>query len=389
LRTFAWKRLRLAPFLGNPGDGRIYPQIPAADLLWALLCGRIVREGSHRGVEALVATAGRALGVSRAFGDDALAYFTDRLALARLRETLAGIARRAKRNKAFTDRRLIGIAIDGSKAGRFDEPCCDLCVPIYDAKHEVVGYQHQLSMASIVGGALTLPVDIEPYREKDSELGASKRLLVRVLKGLGKRFADYVVVDALYAGAPFIELVGRCTLRVIARLKDNLPLLYEAAKKRFESRPATHTFEHEGDRIELWDAADFDPWDGLSWKTVRVIRYRQHKPDGTVVEAYWLTDFTQAEASGEEIFRCAKSRWQVENEGFNDAKNRYGLEHTCHHTKQGVLAGWLISLLAIAIERLFRMRFLRRGGRPALSAIALIRILRYASAPRPRCLDTG
>ncbi len=27
----------------------------------------------------------------------------------------------------------------------------------------------------------------------------------------------------------------------------------------------------------------------------------------------------------------AKSRWEIENQGFNDAKNRYGFEHICHH----------------------------------------------------------
>lgn len=391
LRAFAWKRLRLASFFERPGDGRVYPQIPASDLMWGLVCGQVLREGSHRGVEMLAAQARRALSLSGSFGDDALSYFTDRLSLATLRTSLAGLARRAKRNKAFADRRLIGIALDGSKLSYFSKPCCELCVPIYNAKHEIVGYHHQVSMAAIVGGKLSLPVDVEPYGQRDSELGASKRLLTRVVKALGKRFADYVVVDALYAGAPFLHLVGRLGKRVVARLRDNLPNLANEAKKRFESMRPTCTFKHGEDRVELWDSSDFDPWDGLGWKTVRVIRYRQYKPDGDVVEASWLTDFTRAEASGEEIFLCAKSRWQIENEGFNDAKSRYGFEHTSRHTKQGVIAGWLISLLAITIERLFRVRFLCRGGRPVLSAIALLRIIRYTPGPqpRPRQLDTG
>lgn len=369
----------------------MYPQIPASDLMWGLVCGQILREGSHRGVEALAAQAWRSLGLRESFGDDALAYFTDRLSLATPRTALANLVRRAKRNKAFADRRLIGIALDGSTLSCFSEPCCELCVPFFDAKQEIVGYHHQVSMAAIVGGKLSLPVDVEPYREHDSELAASKRLLTRVVKALGNRFADYVVVDALYAGAPFLHLVGRLGMRVVARLKDNIPNLANEAKKRFESMRSTCTFKYGDDRVELWDSSDFDPWNGLNWKTVRVIRYRQHKPDGEVVDAYWLTDFTRAEASGKEIFFCAKSRWQIENEGFNDAKSRYGFEHTCRHTKQGVIAGWLISLLAITIERLFRVRFLRRGGRPVLSAIDLLRIIRYAPGPMPgpRELNTG
>jgi len=45
--------------------------------------------------------------------------------------------------------------------------------------------------------------------------------------------------------------------------------------------------------VEIWDADDFDSWETLRWKTVRVIRYRQYKPNGKVHEAYWLTDFAR------------------------------------------------------------------------------------------------
>jgi len=36
----------------------------------------------------------------------------------------------------------------------------------------------------------------------------------------------------------------------------------------------------------------------FAWITVRVIRYRQHKPNVQVVEAEWLTDFP---APGEQL----------------------------------------------------------------------------------------
>src|SRR5258707_11795386 len=53
---------------------------------------------------------------------------------------------------------------------------------------------------------------------------------------------------------------------------------------------------------------------------VRVIFYRQNKPDGTVVEAYWLTDFSIQEVDSQALFGMAKSRWEIENQGFNEAK---------------------------------------------------------------------
>ena len=129
------------------------------------------------------------------------------------------------------------------------------------------------------------------------------------------------------------------------------------------------------DRIEIWDADDFAPWETLHWDRVRVIRYRQHKPDGTVIQADWLTNFSKRQAGSLSLYRIAKSRWEIENQGFNDAKNRYGFEHTFHHQPNSLVAVWLITLLAIVIERLYRIRYLHRGTHRRLSASQLCRLL--------------
>jgi hypothetical protein len=127
--------------------------------------------------------------------------------------------------------------------------------------------------------------------------------------------------------------------------------------------------------VEIWDADDFDPWETLRWETVRVVRYRQHKPDGTMYEAYWLTDFPRHQVSSRALFRMAKSRWEIENQGFNDAKNRYGFEHICHHQRHSLLVVWLLTCLALTIERLYRVRYLHRGTHPILQAITLWQLL--------------
>jgi hypothetical protein len=84
----------------------------------------------------------------------------------------------------------------------------------------------------------------------------------------------------------------------------------------------------------MWDAEDFNPGDTLHWETVRVFFYRQHKPDGSVVEAYWLTNFASSTAGPRSLFRMAKSRWEIENQGFNEAKSRHGLEHLSSSCQQ-------------------------------------------------------
>ncbi len=379
LRHYVAKCLGLQWYLQAPGDGRAQPRIPASVLVWALLVGQILRECSFAAVEALACSSGRAAaGISRTFGDDALGYFFERADPHVTRAAAASALRRAKRNKAFDDSRLIGLALDGTGGGRSRKKLCPLCRSTKNKKDEIIGYHHSLVMISVVGTGLSLPFDIEPYGPGDSEYSAGQRLVRRAVANLGPRFADYVVADAKFATAPFLKAVGKLSLPVVARLNDNLPELFAAAQKRFGAERPHAVFRHGKDRVEIWDADDFDPWESLDWPTVRVMRYRQHKPDGTVVEAYWLTNFSKRRVGSREIFRVAKSRWEIENQGFNDAKNRHQLEHTCHHQSNSLVMVWLLIALALAIERLYRIRYLHRGNHTILAAIDLVRILRLS-----------
>jgi hypothetical protein len=379
LKKYVSKCLRLKSYLRSPGDGRPQGRIPAATLLWALLMGTLLRRAAFAGIEALVRSrARRALDVSQRFGDDALGYFTARLDPAVTRRAAATAAREAKRHKAFDARPFIGLVLDGTAVARARQKVCDLCRPYRNKKKEILGYHHRLVMASVAGRGLTLPLDVEPYGPGDSEYNAARRLLPRVVVNLGRRFADYVVVDGEFARAPFLHEANDLGLYVVARLKGNLPELFAAAEKRFSRQPPHQTFRHGKDRVEIWDAEDFDPWETLRWETVRVIRYRQYKPNGEAREAYWLTDFPRSRVSSRTLFRMAKSRWEIENQGFNDAKNRYGFEHLCHHERHSLLAVWLLTCLALTIERLYRVRYLHRGTHPVRAAIDLLLLLQLS-----------
>lgn len=388
LRKFFTRHLRLASYLEAPGDRRQWAGIAAKTMLWGLLLGFLLRERSFVSIEALARSrARRGLGLEERFSNDALGYFTERLDPSPTRQSLIGLARQAKRSKCFGP--WIGLAVDGTTAGHSATARCPLCRPIDENGSAGAGYHHCWSAVSVVGAGLTLPLDIEPYGPGDSEYTASQRLLERVLPQLGPRFADYVVGDGAYATAPFLHVVTKLGLRAVARLKGNLPELQAAVEQRFASLPAQKSFHSGRDWIELWDAADFDPWQSLRWKTVRVLRYRQHKPDGSVVQADWLTNFSPARVGSEQLYAMAKSRWEIENQLFNEAKNLYGMTHIRHHHANSLLVCWLLLLLALCAERLYRLRYLHRGGRPPYDAIELLRLLRLALAQSATAIDTS
>ena len=375
LLRYVVRGLRLKRYLEFPGDGRRFPQIPAQAMLWTIVLGQVLRESSFHALERLVGWTRRSLGVSRKFGDDALGYFTERLDPRPTRQAAVQVVRQAKRNKAFQNSPFLGLALDGTTVGRCRQPQCSLCRPFRNAVEQIVGYRHHLVMLSVVGTGLSLPIDVEPYGPGDSEYAAGQRLLRRVLAQLGPRFADYLVVDGEYATAPFLHVADQCHMPVVARLKGNLRELFLAAQKRFAQQSPQLSFRWGGDRVEVWDADDFDPWESLRWPTVRVLYYRQHQPKGNVIEAYWLTNLTPQRVSTRSLFRMAKSRWEIENQGFNVAKNQHALEHIPHHHDNSLLLAWLLTALALTIERLYRLRYLHRGSHPRLSAIALCRLL--------------
>ncbi len=373
IQNYARHDLALKAYFRQPGDGRLQPHIPAGDLVWAVVAGHILRQTSFPQLEWLAHSPVRAeLGLRVAFGDDALAYCTERMDPLTTRVALAGAPRQAKRNKAFENSRFIGLAADGTGAGRTGKPACSLCGPVRDGKGQVHGSLHHFALLSVVGAGLTLPVDVEPWGPGGSEYAAAQRLLQRAVEHLGPRFADYVVGDGEYATAPFLHAAGALGLSVVARLKENLPLLAAGVRARFDGQTPRAVFQEGKDRVEVWDAEDFDPWETLDWPAVRVLRYRQHKPGGEVVQAEWLTDFPIARLGSLSLYRMAKSRWEIENRGFNDGKNRYGMEHICHHEPNSMLIVWLLILLAMVIERLYRLRHPHRGEHPLRSSIDLL-----------------
>jgi hypothetical protein len=373
IQNYACHCLGLKSYFQQPGDGRAHPHIPASDMVWAVVMSRILRVTSFLRLEWLVhhPPARVGLGVKAPFGDDALAYCTERMDPETTRLAIAAALHQAKRNKAFENSRFIGLAVDGTGAGRTYKEPCPLCDPIKDPQGEVHGCLHHFVLISVVGVGLTLPIDVEPYGPGDSEYAAAQRLLRRAVDHLGEHFADYVVGDGEYATAPFLHTSGKIGLPIVARLKENLPLLAAAVRTRFDGQPPQAVFQEGDDRVEVWDHEHFDPWETLQWPEVRVLRYRQHKRDGTVVQAEWLTDFSIAQLGSLSFYRMAKSRWEIENGGFNDGKNRYGMEHICHHEPISILIVWLLIALALVIERLYRLRYLHRGDHGVRSAMDL------------------
>jgi hypothetical protein len=80
IQNYAHHCLALKSYFGEPGDGRAHPHISASDIVWSIVMSRILRVTSFLRLEWLVHSPARTgLGVKAPFGDDALAYCTERM----------------------------------------------------------------------------------------------------------------------------------------------------------------------------------------------------------------------------------------------------------------------------------------------------------------------
>jgi hypothetical protein len=101
------------------------------------------------------------------------------------------------------------------------------------------------------------------------------RLLHKLPVLYGSRFFDILLLDALYAHAPVLQLADRIGWDLVISLKQNQRELYQSAVRLFARRPAdsSGTERHDGKQyqFQIWDSAGF-PFSADHPQPVRVVR---------------------------------------------------------------------------------------------------------------------
>src|SRR5258708_28756388 len=110
---------------------------------------------------------------------------------------------------------------------------------------------------------------IEWLRPGEGEDTAALRLLRRLPALYGSRFFDILLLDALYAQSPVLQLVQEIGWDAVISLKQNSRELYQSAVRLFAQRPPDSTFtekrSHKTYQIQVSDTgglptiADYPP----------------------------------------------------------------------------------------------------------------------------------
>ncbi len=281
-----------------------------------------------------------------------------------LRGMIHGIYTRLQRNHLLGQMRFGGwsiVALDGHELFSSYSRCCPQCSTrrVHTARGEKIQYYHRIVVAQLLGGSFAIPLDIEPIRAGEDEVGAGRRLMERLLERYPKAF-DVVTVDGLYGQRSFVKLLTQHAKHIVFVLKENNHDLLEDAKGLFASQ-APLVKQGGFGLYERWDEKGFDPWPELKG-SFRIVRSLETKSKGKQLDTsdwYWCTTLPQPIVCTETICGIGHKRWEIENQGLNVLVNYYGLDHCFKHHPTAIVAFALVCCLAYTLFQMFSYRNLK------------------------------
>ncbi|GLI33266.1 hypothetical protein [Desulforhabdus amnigena] len=307
-----------------------------------------------------------------------------RLSPQEAQEAVTGMAETLIRKKVLSRWRLRGIyyvvAVDGTGTISFDKRHCPYCLTRTHGTKTI--YYHEVLEAKLVtpnGFAFSLMTEFienpgENPGKQDCELKAFYRLAQR-LKERFPRLPLCISLDSLFAGGPTFDLCNRYGWKFLIVHKDNLPSVEQQFEALQRFHPECHLEYRTGKEARIHQQyrwVNNIPYIDTENRehSLCVLRCLETKPDKTgqirTTRFQWVTNFKISQASAIEIANDGgRSRWIIENEGFNVQKNGgFELEHVYSNNDVACKIFYLLLQIACTLFQLIQRGSLFRRAFP-------------------------
>lgn len=198
-------------------------------------------------------------------------------------------------------------------------------------------------------------VDLERYRGRGCELEASRRVIKRGFKKLGKGFFGIIATDGLYASKDDFQLCLDHGSHLLVKTDEETLTVIQDAKHLFHVREATklegvfHEKGHDPKRFRDYEVmwAEGFEWQGLILTVAWVQEWELDSKTGLVerTEFYVLT--TATGLTGEDLRELAHLRWEIENNIFKRLNHLVGSKRVWSQKPKVMemfLRAWMIGL---------------------------------------------
>lgn len=353
-------------------DTRLHPRHSTASVIGGALVMSLAQLGSLNALEQNrhLPFWHRWLG-QRSSSADTVGRVAAALDVESLRAVFHHLYTRLKRNKALraaTHESMIAFVVDGHECWASYTNCCQHCLQrqIVSGETTRTQYYHRIVMGVLVYADFVLPLDVEMQRAGEDEVTCAMRLLERVCEQYPRAF-DIVAGDALYASAPFFKMVLSKGKHAVSVLKDQRrDLLVDATALMERSCPVALPDDGTTSRL-AWDIEHLNSWPAMQ-REVRVVRCLEQtvikhcSPDTvehTTRDWHWVTTIPAAAMGTAALVNTAHSRWNIENEGFNELSTYWHLDHIYKHDTNAIVVFCLLAMMAYALFHAFIVRNLK------------------------------
>lgn len=324
-----------------------------------------------------VMTSGQLVNVLKGLKLDGLAALQPAL----VRQLIAG-----KRLPGAYIQGCLAVATDGTGIFSSAGPHCDKCLT---QKHKdgSCTYMHNVLETKVLdmnGMALSLlsePVENNErgeYDKQDCETKAFKRLLPR-LKQAFPRQPFVHLLDSLYANGPALKAIVAARHHFICNFKrGSIPTLFDEALELIKLSPGNALWQkttlagsktrHVRQKIQWVNDLEYQ---GMPVSFI-LCEETDEKTEEKKCFA-WLSYFEVNRENAREIACGGRMRWKIENEGFNEQKTGYDMEHFCDCNDPHVMrALYLLLQIAHMLMQLLAKSNLLEGPVQTLSHLAYL-----------------
>lgn len=287
-----------------------------------------------------------------------------------LEPLFADYFRALQRGKHLEGYRVLGdyylISMDGSGYFSSDKIHCPGCLR-KESKSGKIIYAHQILQAALMrpGKREVIPLAPEAILnsdgngKQDCEISAGKRLIKKI-RSAHPKLKILIVADSLHSKQPFIEELGRQGMSyiLVAKPDDHKILMEWVGEQRQLGEVSRIEVKDIKGRVHIYEWINDVPLNGN--KNAPLVNYFEYwlMDNGKVgYHNSWVTDIRIGGQNVEELVRCGRCRWKIENEVFNTLKNHgYYIEHNYGHGEKHLSMNFfLLNLLAFFFHQIFQL----------------------------------
>lgn len=250
-----------------------------------------------------------------------------------------------RHNEAFQ------LLVDGTGVSSHDYNLNGNCI-VKKTKNGIKYYKQVLE-AKIVVGNTVISLDTEwienneintEKQKQDCEVNAFKRMASRIKKEY-PQMKFIITGDALYATSPMIKICKDNKWNYIFNLKK------KRLKQVYEDFEDNLNYENESTKTNYFLSTN------IKYKgyTLSAVRYQEEQDDKLVIFNY-ITDLKVNNHNIQKIVKMGRSRWKIENEGFNEQKNgTFRISHLCSRNENAIKIHYYLIQIVHIIRQLLEL----------------------------------